>query len=217
MTTRPTLAAQSREVTGKKVAHLRRAGRLPAVVFGHGLESTPVSVDAHEFDLLRHRVGPNVLVNLKVDADRAQAVLIHGVQIDTITRRPLHVDLFAVHMSEELTVDVPLIATGIAPAADMGGGSLIRVLEHVRIRALPDDLPHNIEYSVEALGDFDAVIHVSDLAVPAGVTILTEAVEVVARVLRPRAEEAQAAAAASVGIGASAASTGTEAAGSSPG
>ena len=202
MATRPSLAAQSREVTGKKVAHLRRAGRLPAVIFGHGLESTPVSLDAHEFDLLRHRVGPNVLVNLNVDEHRSKAVLIHGIQMDTITRRPLHVDLFAVHMSEELTVDVPLIATGVAPASDTGGGSLLHVLEHVRIRALPDALPHKIEYSVESLTDFDGVIHVSDLVVPAGVTILTEAVEVVARVLRPRAEDAVAGAVESVGVGA---------------
>ncbi len=196
MTTRPTLAALSREVTGKKVAHLRRAGRLPAVIFGHGLESTPVSIDAHEFDLLRHRVGPNVLVNLKLDADRSEAVLIHGIQMDTITRRPLHVDLFAVHMSEELTVDIPLIATGVAPASDSGGGSLLHVLEHVRIRALPDDLPHSIEYSVELLTDFEGVIHVSDLLVPAGVTILTESVEIVARVLRPRNDDGAAAASA---------------------
>jgi large subunit ribosomal protein L25 len=214
MTTRPTLAALSREVTGKKVAHLRRAGRLPAVIFGHGLESTPVSVDAHEFDLLRHRVGPNVLVNLKLDQHRSKAVLIHGVQIDTITRRPVHVDLFEVHMSEELTVDVPLIATGVAPAAETGGGSLLHVLEHVRIRALPDALPHNIEYSVGSLTDFDGVIHVADLPVPAGVTILTEGVEVVARVLRPRAEEAVVGAVEPVGVGAPVAPASAEAAAS---
>jgi large subunit ribosomal protein L25 len=186
---RPKLAAASRTVTGKKVAALRRDGRLPGVVFGHGIESTSVSVDTHEFEQLRRSSGPNALVDLSVDGKRPQAVLVHGVQAHRVTRRPLHVDLFAVRMTEELAVDVPLVPVGQSPLVELQGGTLFHALEHIRARALPEDLPQLIEYPVDGLTDFDQAVHVRDLAVPPGVTILTDGAEVVAKVLRARVEE----------------------------
>ena len=105
---RPTLAAEAREVTGKAVSRLRKAGRLPAVVYGHGVDSSNVSVDAHEFELLRRKAGPNALVDLSVDGKKPNPVLVHGVQVHPVHRRPLHVDLFLVRMTEEMTVEVPL-------------------------------------------------------------------------------------------------------------
>jgi len=192
---RPTLAAASRTVTGKAVARLRREGRLPGVLFGHGIPSAAVSVDAHEFELLRRHTGSNTLVDLSVDGRKPQAVLVHGVQAHPVTRRPVHLDLFAVRMTEELSVDVPLVATGSTPLVDQEGGTLIHAIEHVRVRALPDHLPQVIEYSIDSLTDYDAAIHVSDLRIPSDVTLLTEAGEVVAKVLRARVEEAPEAAA----------------------
>jgi large subunit ribosomal protein L25 len=187
-TTRPTLAAEPRDVFGKKVARLRRSGKLPGVVFGHSLDSTPVSVDAHDFELLRRRVGPNALVDLSVDSRAAQPVLIHGVQVHPVTRRPLHVDLFLVRMTEELTVDVPLVPIGVSEAVVTDGGTLLHGIESVRIKALPDHLPQSIEYSIESLVDFDVSIHVRDLTIPSDVTLLTDPDEVVAKVQAPRIE-----------------------------
>ena len=114
-TARPTLAAEHREITGKAVSRLRRAGKLPAVVYGHGVDSSNVTVDAHDFEQLRKHTGANALVDLSVDGAKAQPVLVNGVQVHPVNRRPLHVDLFLVRMTEELTVDVPLIATGESP------------------------------------------------------------------------------------------------------
>jgi large subunit ribosomal protein L25 len=186
---RPTLAAQHREITGKAVAHLRKAGQLPAVVYGHGVESSNVQVDSHEFDVLRKRIGPNALVDLSVDGETSQPVLIHEVQIHPVHRRPLHADLFLVRMTEELTVDVPLVTTGISPAVELQGGTLLHPIESVRIRALPDHLPQSIEYSIESLTDFDTTIHVRDLTVPGDVTLLTDGDEIIAKVQAPRVEE----------------------------
>ncbi len=86
-TTRPTLTAEHREVTGKAVSRLRKAGRLPAVVYGHGEGSANVTVDAHEFDLLRKHTGPNTLVDLTIDGQKAKPVLINGVQVHPVNRR----------------------------------------------------------------------------------------------------------------------------------
>lgn len=186
---RPKLAAARREITGKKVAHLRREGLLPGVVFGRGLESDSVSVDAHEFEQLRRHAGANALVDLSVDGGKAAPVLVHGVQVHVVTRRPLHIDLFVVRMTEELTVDVPLVSEGISDAVENAAGTLMHVIESVRVRALPDHLPQSIHYSIESLATFDDAIHVRDLEIPSDATLLTDLDEVVAKVLPPRVEE----------------------------
>jgi large subunit ribosomal protein L25 len=187
MSDRPRLAAAGRSVTGKQVARLRREGRLPAVVYGHGLASEPVSVDAHEFDLLRRRVGASTLVDLAVDGRKARPVLVHGIQVHPISRRPVHVDLFAVRMTEELTVEVPLVGTGHAPALELGG-TLMHPVTAIKVRALPDHLPETLHYDLGKLVDFDATVTVADLVVPADVSVHADPAEVIARVLAPRIE-----------------------------
>jgi large subunit ribosomal protein L25 len=184
---RPSLVAQSRTETGKRVSHLRRAGRLPAVVFGHGLESRNVSVDAHEFELFRKHTGRNTLLDLVVDGGAATPAIIHGVQMHPISRRPVHIDLFAVRMTEELTIDVPIILRGTSPLIESEGGTLSH-LDSVRVRALPDHLPRALEISVDGLTSFEQAIHVRDLPIPSDVHLLTDLDEVVARVLPPRVE-----------------------------
>ncbi len=187
-TARPTLEAAHREVTGKAVSRLRREGQLPAVVFGHGLESANVTVDQHDFEVLRRSIGPNALVDLTIDGRKPRPVLIHGVQHHPVTRAPLHIDLFVVKMTEELIVDVPLVPVGTALAVDQSAGTLIHPTESVKVKALPDHLPQSIEYSLESLVDFDSVIYVRDLQIPGDVTLLTDTEEVIARVLPPRIE-----------------------------
>ena len=187
-TARPTLAAAPREVTGKKVARLRHEGRLPAVVYGRDVESNSVSIDAREFETLRKHVGPNTLIDLKVDGRKSAPVLVHDVQLHRVTRRPLHVDLYVVRMTEELTVDVPLVADGTSEAVGVHGGTLLHVTEHVRVRALPDKLPQSIHYSIDSLATFDDAVYVRDLEIPSDATLLTDLDEIVAKVLPPRVE-----------------------------
>ncbi len=188
MPNRPQLAATSRTVTGKAVAHLRRDGVLPGVVYGHGTESESLSIDAHEFEALRRHTGASTLIDLAVDGGRTRPVLVHGVQVHPVTRRPLHVDLFAVRMTEELTVEVPLVGTGFASATD-AGGTLVHPVSTVRVRALPANLPQTLTYDLSPLTSYDVTITVADIEVPSGVAIQAEPTEVIARVLPPRVEE----------------------------
>lgn len=189
MSTRPELVAHRREVTGKAVARLRRAGQLPAVVYGHGHPSELLQVDAREFDVLRRHSGRNALVDLKVDGDTAQPVMVYGVQEHPVTRRPLHVDFFLVRMTEEMTVEVPIVMSGDAYAVTKLGGNLLHLLDTVRVRALPADVPSSLELDVTPLDTFEAMLHVSDVVVPERVTILTDGDEPLARVQPPRVEE----------------------------
>jgi large subunit ribosomal protein L25 len=183
------LKASRRTESGKAVAHLRKAGRVPAVVFGHGLASIPVSLDAHEFDHLRRTVHTNAIINLQIDGKDSQRVLIHGFQIDPRTRHLLHVDLFAVKSGEEVTVEIPLHTVGEAFAASKLGGTLLHTLDRVRVRALPEGLPEALEVSVEPLVDFDKAVHLRDVVLPPGVTLLADPDEIVAKVAAPHVVE----------------------------
>jgi large subunit ribosomal protein L25 len=185
----PELKAASRTVTGKAVAHLRKAGKIPAVVFGHGLASIPVSLDAHEFELLRRTVHSNSILSLVIDGTDKRQVMVHGLHVDPRTRHLLHVDLFALKSGEEVTVDVPLRMVGEAFAAARLGGTLLHPVDRVRVRALPENLPEALDVSVDTLDDFDKAVHLRDVPLPAGVTLLADADEVVAKVAAPHVVE----------------------------
>jgi large subunit ribosomal protein L25 len=190
---RPTLAAHRRDVTGKHTSRLRTEGILPAVVFGHNHASESVQVDAKEFSALQKVAGRHALVDLKVDGGRVRPVMIHGVQEHPIRRVPIHVDFYLVKMTEEMTVDVPLVPTGGSVLVEKHDGTLLQSIDHVRVRALPADLPPEIHYDISHLETWDAVVHVRDLVLPPKITVLNDLAEPVAHVAQPRVEEAPAA------------------------
>jgi large subunit ribosomal protein L25 len=183
------LAATTRLEKGKSAAHLRKAGRIPAVVFGHGIESIAVTLDAHEFDVIRKKVHSNTIIELKIDGKEKKKVLVHGIQIDPRHRQLLHVDLFALKSGEEVTVEIPLHATGESYAVVRLGGTLLHNVAHVKVRALPEKLPESLEFSVDSINDFETVIHLRDLPLPAGVTLLSDPDEIVAKVAAPHVVE----------------------------
>ena len=183
------LTAQSRTEIGKAVAHLRHAGRVPAVVFGHGLASIPVSLDAHEFEHVRRTAHSNTIFELKIDGKDTHKVLIHGVQIDPRHRQLLHVDLFELKSGEEVTVEIQLRTTGESYAVDRLGGTMLHNIDRIKVRALPEKLPDSIEFSIESLVDFETAIHLRDLPMPEGVTLLSDPDEVVAKVAAPHVIE----------------------------
>lgn len=187
---RPQLSARPRDTRGKAVAHLRRSGVLPAVVYGAGVESQSISLDAHEFELLRRHAGRHAVIDLSVEGDgKARPVLLQSIQDHPVSRHTLHVDLLVVNLEEERTVDVAIVIVGQSEAIDKLGGVLLHLRDAVLVRAKPDDLPSGIELDVTPLVDFDAVLHVSDLRMPPGVTLVTDPTEAVARVQQPRVEE----------------------------
>jgi large subunit ribosomal protein L25 len=186
---RPKLSAQPRDANGRAASKLRREGVLPAVVYGNKRESQSIQLDAREFEVLRRQVSRNAMLDLQLDGGRPMPVLLHGIQEHPVTRRPLHVDLLAVNMTEERTVDVPIVTVGTSEAVDKLGGVLLHLRDAVQVRALPDDLPANIELDITPLDSFEVVLHASDLSMPSGATLITDAQEPVARVQPPRVEE----------------------------
>jgi large subunit ribosomal protein L25 len=193
---RPTLTARPRDVRGKAVAHLRKGGTLPAVVYGAGVESKNVSLDTHEFELLRRHAGRHAVIDLTIEGDgKVQPVLLQAIQEHPVNRNPLHVDLLVVDLTAERTTDVPLVFVGVSEAVAKQGGVMLHLRDSVLVRAKPDDLPSGIELDITPLVDFEATLHASDLIMPEGVTLITEPTEALARVQQPRIEEEPVAAA----------------------
>ena len=185
---RPSLDATTRTELGKAAARLRTKGRIPAVLYGHG-PSVSITIGGHELENLRKHTGANSLVDLAIDGAGPSAVLVHGIQIDKVTRKPVHVDFVRVQMSEDMTVDVAVHPTGTAEAVERHGGTLLHSIDHIRVRARPDNLPSAIEIDVAVLATFDDVIRAGDLVLPAGVALVTDPDEIVLRVNPPRVIE----------------------------
>jgi len=183
------LSATKRSEKGKKVLALRKSGFVPAVMYGHGQASEPITLDAKELEKIYAIAGSNKIVDLKITGDKDINVLFHDVQHDSRTGMIIHADLYLVRMDEKIRTEVPLRFTGESTAVYQLEGTLFKNLEMLEIEALPADLPEAIEVDISILDDFEKTIHVSDLVIPAKVELLTDSEELVAKVEEPRSEE----------------------------
>ncbi|MBU6389349.1 50S ribosomal protein L25 [Patescibacteria group bacterium] len=188
-TTSVALEANSRDVTGKKVRQLRLQGQIPAVVYGHKQKSHPLVLDEKSFLQVYREAGNATLVDLTVDGQKSHKVIIHSVQLHPSRNSVLHVDLYQVNMKEKLRTEVPLEQIGTAPVVEIDGGTLITVKDEIEIECLPEDLIPHLEIDISNLKTFEDVVRVSDLVVPAGITILLEPEEMLISVLEPRSQE----------------------------
>ncbi|MDO8500000.1 MAG: 50S ribosomal protein L25 [bacterium] len=185
------LTAKPRNELGKKVNALRRAGFLPAVVYGEGVKSEPLSVSLRDFEKVYREAGESSVIGLKVEGGKNKNlnVMIHDVAYDALTSKPIHADFYSVRMDKELEAKVELIFVGESPAVKGEGGILVKVMHEIEVKALPKDLPHEIEVDVSFLEAIGSRIYVKDLTFPKGVKSIAEGQEVVALVEPPRAEE----------------------------
>ena len=175
------LTAKKRDILGKKVNSLREAGELPAVVYGDKKETLAVTLNQAEFQKVLTQAGESTIVSLTVDG-QSQDILIHEVQVDPLSGAPIHVDFYIISQDKELEVAIPLIFKGVSLAVKDLGGSLVKVLHELEIRALPKNLPHDITVDISSLTALDSQILIKDLKLPAGVESVLDVEEVVAAI-----------------------------------
>ena len=183
------LSARSRELTGKKVKNIRLKGDIPGVVYGHGLESTPITVEKVALKKAFAKAGSGTLVDLTIGEQKPIKVLFHEPQLHYLSGEPIHFDLYAVKMDEEIETTIPIIFVGISPAVDELEGNFIANRDELTIKCLPGNLIPNVEVDISILKTFDDSIKVSDIKVPETVQIQDEPEETVALVTAPRSEE----------------------------
>jgi len=177
----PQLVSEPRKVLGKKVKKLRREGLLPANVYGKGLKSTAIQVKLSDFQTIFKEVGETGLIDLQVDGQK-RPVLVKNMHQTFPHHIPLHVDFYQVNLKEKVKTMVPIVLTGEAKAVTDKVGLLLQTLSEVEIEALPEELPENVEISVENLAAIDDQLTVQDLKAADGVTILTEPEQVIAKI-----------------------------------
>lgn len=158
---------------------LRADGLVPAVVYGKKQETKSIVINAKDLTKALHQAGESSVVTLKTPSGDINT-LIHAYDLDPVKNVLTHADFLAIDMNKEVEVALVIEFTGEAPAEKQGLGVLTKALHEIEIKALPKDLPHNIEVDISSLTELGSQIHAKDLKMPKGVTMLTNADEVVA-------------------------------------
>jgi large subunit ribosomal protein L25 len=190
------LSASARDSGGKGIARkLRSEGRVPAVVYGHGREPQPLSINTRELErLLDHIAAESTVIDLDIDGKGART-LIREIQRHPFKRQILHVDFQELVAGEKISVSVPIVLIGVPDGVRMDGGILDQTMRELEIEVDPSNIPNHVEIDVTKLV-IGSSLHVSDIPLPEGVEVLEDMDASVCVVSAPRAAIEETAAAA---------------------
>lgn len=181
------LSGSVRENSGKGVARsLRSSGRVPAIIYGHGRDPQPLSINTRELEkLLEHISAENTVIDLSVDG-RSARTLIREIQRHPFKRQILHVDFQELVAGEKVVVRLPIVLIGIPAGVRQDGGILDQTLRELEVEVDPSNIPNHVEVDVNEL-TIGSSVHVSDITLPEGVKILGDGYASVCVVSAPRA------------------------------
>ena len=184
------LRASDREDSGTSAARALRAnGRVPAVIYGHGKPTRHISVSDLDFARFLSHGAATSIVTLSFDGGSSDqedvTVMIKEVQKHPVKGRILHADFLEVLMTDQVTLEVPIVTTG---GVQTDGGVLEHALSQVEISVLASAIPSSLELDIDGMGIGDSR-RVSDIEVPEGVEILADAEQLVVSISAPRMAE----------------------------
>jgi large subunit ribosomal protein L25 len=191
------LDVSRRTTMKKKVDALRRQDIIPGVIFGKGFEPLPVQVPYKDFEQLFKKIHGASMFDLNVEGV-SMKVLVHALQRDKLNHRIRHIDFHKVDLKEKVSVEVPLVLIGQSPLEDDGLGVVSQQGMTLHVKCLPKDIPGEIEVDRSLINTKDGVIHASDIKLPKGVSLASEAEKerilaafMVARAVEAKHEEAE--------------------------
>lgn len=183
------LEAKIRKIKKKKVKSLRRNKILPAVLYGSKIkDSLLLEVDEKEFEKVYSLAGESSLISLKV-GDKNIPVLIHEIQKDRLTGKIIHIDFYNPSLEKEVEVTVPIILEGEALAVKELGGTLVKNIAELKVKSVPEKLPHEIKVDISVLKTFEDRILIKDLKLPEGVKVSHSPEEILFFVAKPEKVE----------------------------
>jgi len=181
------LEVEKRAVRPRSIRNkLRHEGRVPAIVNGYQIESTPISVNAQELDRVLRENGLNSVITMNIDGKKVNT-LVQDYSADTFTQDLIHVEFLSVNMTEEQEVEAEITLVGEASGVK-AGGVLTQTLYSANVSATPDKLPENIEVDISNLEIGDS-INISDIPVAKDYTIVNDPEEQIASINEPEIEE----------------------------
>ncbi len=172
------LTATKRTEKGKDVFALRRAGSMPAVVYGPKQESLSITLNQREFEKAFKSAGESTVVTITVDGTSIPT-LIHDVDHDPVTNVPRHADFYAIVKGQKVKVKIPLEFVGES-AAVKGGANLVKTLYEIEVEADPMNLPHELIVDISSLAEVGSQVLAQDIKLPAGVELVENPEEVIA-------------------------------------
>lgn len=178
------LKYEKRELFGRKVNRIRKAGLVPANIFGKDVKSEAISINAKEFSEVFKKAGETQIIDLS-----GKPVLVSNIQVDPISGLMLHVDFRQVDLKEKIEAKVPVELIGESPAEKQNLGTVVQQLHEVEVSALPTELPESISVDISTLAEVDQAIHVKDLKVDKNVEVITDMETIVVKVEAPTKEE----------------------------
>jgi large subunit ribosomal protein L25 len=183
---------EQRSDLGKNASgRLRRAGKIPGIVYGLDRAPFAVTVSPKRLaEVLRLETGKNTILSLSLAGqDRTRAVMIREIQRDPVTELPLHVDFVRVDLEKAITVAVPVRLLGIPVGVKTEGGVVEFVTREIEVECLPGDIPEHVDVDVSEL-HVNQNVHVSDLAIGERIRVLSDRDTIVALVAVPKEEVA---------------------------
>ena len=183
------ISATQRTKFGKRSKDELLEKRIPAVMYGHGIDSQSIAVPRAEFLKVLKSAGYSSLVDVTLADQPPVKVLIKEVQVEPLTMEPRHIDFYQVRMDEVLTAHIPLKFIGESRAVKTDGGTLVKSMDTIEVKCLPANLPHEIAIDLSKLVTFDDAITIGGLSLGAGVTATGDAHLTIATVARPLTED----------------------------
>jgi large subunit ribosomal protein L25 len=172
------LKATKRDVTGKQVKALRRAGQLPAVIYGRHVEPISISLEAHATGLVFAKLTSSSLVTIDVEGQE-YAALVREKQRDFIKGNLTHIDFLALDLTETIRTKVRLTFTGVSSAVKDYSAVLVHRMDALDVECLPSNLPERINVDISSLKEIGNNIRVSDIPLPENVVVLDDADDIV--------------------------------------
>lgn len=182
------LKATKRTLTGKKVNQLRRAGRLPGVIYGHNVEPINISLDAHEASLTLPKVSSSTLINIDVEG-KEYATLVREKQRNYIRNSLLHIDFLAVSLTETISATVSVEFTGVSGAVKDYKAVLVTNIDQLEVECLPTELPEKFVVDLAALKLIGDQIMVKDVTVSDKIKIMADPETVLIVATAPKVSE----------------------------
>jgi large subunit ribosomal protein L25 len=185
------LKATKRDVVGKKVGALRRQGKLPAVLYGHRIETTPILLDAYEASQTLSRLTSSSLLTIDLDGKQFLAQ-VREKQRDFIKNRLVHVDFQTVSLTEKMRTKVSIELTGTAPAVKNFNAVIHTGLTALEVECMAEDLPKRIVVDISGLAELGDAVRVRDVVLSDKVKILADSEEIIAIATASKKEEVSA-------------------------
>ena len=183
------LELEPRDLLGKKVQRLRRAGIIPVHLYGPDSDSRPLQCQSQKLIQVLSLAGGNTAIEITVQGESgSKLAFAREIQLEPMRDTILHVDFLLADINRPVTAQVPIVLIGESSGARSVGGSIVHQLRQLDVQALPLEMPGQIEIDLSVLTEADGVIRVSDINLGANVTVLTDTEELVIRIELPRAE-----------------------------